>query len=139
MGKIGLLILIGAHVFISIVIIGMLKPAEDVEGTGVFESVHLDGLSIVVDPDMFKQPYVIAEYDGIQFKEKLKPKKMGILPEKESSLDQSWLHFDNTGYHFGTETELSNSSSSSGSKSKEALIPLYERLTRVNIPEDKNN
>lgn len=98
MGKIELLILVGANVFIPSLISGMLKPTE--ETFEVFESVRLDDLSIfksvqqdsvsaVIDPDMFKQSFVIPEYDGVQFEEKLKPKKMEIPPKKENISEES--------------------------------------------------
>ena len=112
----------------------MMQPCkEEKEGSDIFESISLANAK-QTNNDIFTLPHVIPEYDGTQ-----QPKDAQPQPRKDSNLDKSWFHFEQSGYNFGTETELASSSSSSGSKSKESLIPLYEKISKVNIPENITN
>ena len=100
---------------------------------------------------MLNQPYVILDYDGRPFNARdlatfRQPNAIpnsqqitGSPPRKQSiPLNTSWLNFNQTGYRFGTQTELSSSSSSSGSRSKEMLVSVYGTVS-VQIPEGKQD
>lgn len=127
-----ILLLLMPSLLITIELIGMLEShKEDPLGSGIDIFFHFSVPSDIdefrkklKDNDIFKQPYVIPEYEGKHRK--------GSHESRPNQLDEAWQNIEVEGLDFAASAAASASCAG-----KESLEPYY-RTTVVNISEEKN-